>query len=78
MRFRKSPFDSRGGFPKMPIRGNVGLRPRRGTFFRFSAVPDPDLKIRGVDGGGVAVSKEFFSALRATLWSKKKAGGASP
>ena len=63
-----------------PIRGNVGLRPQRGTFDRFSAVPDPGHKIRGGGGGGgEMVSKEFFSALWASLWSiKKKEGGPGP
>ena len=41
-----------------PIRGNVGLRPQRGTFDRFSAVPDPGHKIRG--GGGRWSPKNFF------------------
>ena len=62
---------------KWPIRGNVGLRPQTGTFDRFSAAPDPGLKIRG-GGGGEMVSKEFFSALWASLWSIKKKGGAGP
>ena len=66
-----------------PIRGNVGLRPQRGTFDRFSAVPDPGHKIRGGGGGGgrgKMVSKEFFSALWASLWSikKKEGGGQTP
>ena len=44
-----------------PIRGNVGLRPQRGTFDRFSAVPDPGHKIReGGGGGGRWSPKNFF------------------
>ena len=34
-------------------------------------MPDTDLKIRG--GGGCL--KDFFSALRASVWSKNKGGG---
>ena len=37
-------------------------------------VADPDLQIRG---GGKPVSKQFFSALRPSFWSKNK-GGAGP
>ena len=42
---------------------------------------DPDLKIRGgagyLDPGirGAGSQKKFFSALRASVWSKKKEGG---
>ena len=63
---------------KWPIRGNVGLRPQRGTFDRFSAVPDPGHKIRGGGGGGGGgkkATKKFFSALWPSLWSIKKEGG---
>ena len=65
---------------KWPIRGNVGLRPQTRTFDRFSAVPDPGHKIRGggVGGGGEMVSKEFFPALWASLWSVKKKEGGRP
>ena len=34
-------------------------------------MPDTDLQIRG-GGGGL---KHFFSALRASVWSKNKGGG---
>ena len=62
-----------------PIRGNVGLRPQRVTFDRFSAVPDPGHKIRGGGGGGgKMVSKESFSALWTSLWSIKKKEGGGP
>ena len=37
-------------------------------------MPDTDLQIRG--GGGCL--KHFFSALRASVWSKNKGGGGSP
>ena len=45
-------------------------------------VPDPDLEIRGGGqssrplgkGGGGAVSRKFFLALRASVWSKTKRG----
>ena len=50
-------------------------------FSRYISVADPDLQIRG--GGRssrpwqkeAAVSKKFFSALRAAVWSKNKGGG---
>ena len=54
----------------------------------LSSVPDPDLEVRGrggggggagghpnpelIGGGGGAVSKIFFLALRATVWSENK------
>ena len=37
-------------------------------------MPDTDLQIRGGGGGGVI--KNLFSALRASVWSKNKGGGA--
>ena len=44
-------------------------------------MPDPDYEISGVrssrtldKGGGGAVSKKMFSALRASVWSKNKGG----
>ena len=48
----------------------------------YKAVADPDLQIRGGGGshpdpefrGGPGL-KEFFSALRASVWSKNKGGG---
>ena len=62
-----------------PIRGNVGLRPQRGTFDRFSAVPDPGHKIRGGGGGGGAgedgLQRIFFGPLGLTLVYKKEGGG---
>ena len=39
-------------------------------------VADPDLQIRGRGRG--ALSKKFFSALRASVWSKNKGGGGRP
>ena len=50
---------------------------------------DPDLQIREVGGGGgeghpdpeirgAQSLKNFFSALRASVWSKNKRGGGSP
>ena len=48
---------------------------------------DPDLQIRGgpghpdpeiSGGGGGVVSKFFFSALRASVWSKNKGDGPPP
>ena len=46
---------------------------------------DPDLQIRGEGGGhldpeirGALVSKKFFSALWASVWSKSKGGGRPP
>ena len=44
---------------KWPVRDTVGPRPHRGTFFRFSTVPNPGLKIRWRG----AVSKEFCFGL---------------
>ena len=44
----------------------------------YSAMADPDLQIKGLGG---AVSKKFFSALRASFWSNNKrrgGGGAAP
>ena len=52
----------------------------------LGTVADPDLQIRGGGGGweaghpdlekrGGPVSKKFFPALRASFWSKNKAGG---
>ena len=38
-------------------------------------MPDPDLEIRW--GGGGQYPKQFFSALRAPVWSKNKEGAAS-
>ena len=38
-------------------------------------MPDTDLQIRGGGGGCL---KHFFSALRASVWSKNKGGGDSP
>ena len=35
--------------------------------------PDPE-----ISGGGGAASKNFFSALRASFWSKNKGGGRTP
>ena len=79
IRFRKSPYVSRGGLRKMAytIRDNVGLRRQRGTFFRFSAVPDPGLMIRWRGGRS---PKNFFRPffLRASLWSKMKGGPGPP
>lgn len=41
-------------------------------------MPDPDVEVMGGGGGEeVAVSKIFFSALRASIWSKNK-GAPSP
>ena len=40
----------------------------------YSAMADPDLQIKGLGGGG-AVSKNVFSALRASFWSNNKRGG---
>ena len=37
-------------------------------------MPDTDLQIRG-GGGGRGCLKHFFSALRASVWSKNKGGG---
>ena len=39
-------------------------------------VADPDLQIRGRGRG--ALSKKFFSALGASVWSKNKGGGGRP
>ena len=39
----------------------------------YSAMADPDLQIKGLGGG--AVSKNVFSALRASFWSNNKRGG---
>ena len=39
-------------------------------------VADPDLQIRGRGRG--ALSKKFFSALRASVSSKNKGGGSRP
>ena len=51
-------------------------------FHACSTVPDPDLEIRRgrssrllEKGGGGAVSKKIFSALQASVWSKKKGEG---
>ena len=68
---------------KWPIRGNVGLRPQRGTFDRFSAVPDPGHKIRGGGGGRGGgedgLQRIFFGPLDLTLVYKKEGGrGARP
>ena len=51
-------------------------------------MPDPDLEIRGVGvgrsskpldkGGGAGLSKKFFSAVRASVWSKNKGGAWAP
>ena len=38
-------------------------------------MPDTDLKIRGGGGGCL---KDFFSALRASVWSKNKGEGPFP
>ena len=58
------------------------------TFFDlYVAVADPDLQIRKGWGGGHPdpeirgrgpVSKIFFTALRASVWSKNKVGGGGP
>ena len=37
----------------------------------FKSVPDPDLEISW-GGGGVVVSKKYFSTLWASVWSKNK------
>ena len=37
-------------------------------------MPDPNLEVRG---GGGRCPKQFFSALRASVWSKNKEGAAS-
>ena len=37
--------------------------------------PDPEIRGRGGGGGVDAVSKFFFPALRASVWSKNKGGG---
>lgn len=63
---------------KWPIRGNVGLRPQTGTFDRFSAAPDPGLKIRGGGGGGDGLQRIFFGPLGLTLVYKKEGGGRPP
>ena len=42
-------------------------------------MPDPVLEIKG--GGGVGRNrsqKQFFSAVRASVWSKNRGGGGSP
>ena len=44
--------------------------------FCLIAVPDPDLEIRGAGGHGLP--RNFFSALRASVWSKNKGGRAHP
>ena len=51
-------------------------------------MPNPDLEITGgpghpdpeirKGGGGGTVSQIFFSALRASVWSKNKEGGPGP
>ena len=64
---------------KWPIRGNVGLRPQTGTFDRFSALPDPGLKIRGGGGGEEdGLQRIFFGPLGLTLVYKKEGGGPPP
>ena len=52
---------------------------------RARSVADPDLQIAGGgrssrpwNKGGGSVSKKFFSALRASFWSKNKGGGPPP
>ena len=53
------------------------------THLIITAVLDPDLEIRLGGGGGAhpvpyirgAVSKKFFSALLASVWSKNRGGG---
>ena len=35
--------------------------------------PDPEMRV-GVEGGGGAVSKNFFSDVRASVWSQNKGG----
>ena len=52
------------------------------------AVADPDLQIRGrgggshpdpeIRGGGSGLKKKFFSALRASVWSKTKGEAGVP
>ena len=54
----------------------------------FDPVPDPDLEIRGGGGGGRSsrplekrgggLRNVFFSALRASVWSKNKGTAGSP
>ena len=48
---------------------------------KFGAVADPDLQVRGgggghpdpeIMGGGGGLQTNFFSALRASVWSKNK------
>ena len=58
------------------IRDNVGLRRQRGTFDRFSALPDPGHKIRGggVGGGGDGLQRIFFGPLGLTFVYKKEGG----
>ena len=44
----------------------------------IQAVPEPNLEIgvrgSGGRGGGVAVSKKFFSSVQASVWFKNKGG----
>ena len=44
--------------------------------FCVIAVPDPDLEMGG--RGGTVSPNIFFSALRASVWSKNKGGRAPP
>ena len=46
------------------------FRPARLTC-EISAVPNPDLEIKG----GAGLQKKFFSTFRASVWSKNKRGG---
>ena len=53
------------------------------SLITYTTVADPDLQITGGGGGhpdpeirgAGAVSKNFFSALRASVWPKKRGGG---
>ena len=55
------------------VRHYSRANPTAGTDLQISGEPDhPDPEIRG---GGAGLKKKFFSALRASVWSKTKGGG---